>query len=279
MKIPRQDALRDVIAKRITRDLSALASSLDVADVDSMGKMGGGEAHALSGDRAIALQAIEARLFAAEKALHQARADYAEISSRGTLSADEDVGFRGFLAQLQSQLAASCMKFRRAGGRTQAHEIYCEAVFARALAVQTETKNMKHPGSGQDSQKQAGARRAESGKERGSVSTALITARQTWKETAPSPLARRPSQQAPESEGAKNSLQRQSASSVAHSVGHRSAQPQSQGPYAGIPADIPDGQDDDVVARQLREAALAERDADLKAQLWNEYRKYKRGSG
>ena len=44
------------------------------------------------------------------------------------------------------------------------------------------------------------------------------------------------------------------------------------------PADIPDGSDDDVVARQLREAAEKETDPELKKKLWEEYRKYKRGT-
>ncbi|MBL4827050.1 MAG: hypothetical protein JKY66_04940 [Spongiibacteraceae bacterium] len=41
------------------------------------------------------------------------------------------------------------------------------------------------------------------------------------------------------------------------------------------PIDIPDGNDDDVVARQLREAAIKEPNAKLREKLWNEYRKYK----
>lgn len=40
------------------------------------------------------------------------------------------------------------------------------------------------------------------------------------------------------------------------------------------PGDIPSGNDDDVVARQLREAALHEPDAELREKLWDEYRKY-----
>jgi hypothetical protein len=46
----------------------------------------------------------------------------------------------------------------------------------------------------------------------------------------------------------------------------------------GQPSDIPDGSDDDVVARQLREAAEKETDPELKKKLWEEYRKYKRGT-
>ena len=40
------------------------------------------------------------------------------------------------------------------------------------------------------------------------------------------------------------------------------------------PADIPSGNDDDVVARQLREAAMSEPDPALRERLWNEYRTY-----
>jgi hypothetical protein len=44
-----------------------------------------------------------------------------------------------------------------------------------------------------------------------------------------------------------------------------------------IPADISDGSDDDIVARQLREAAMQEQDPVLREKLWDEYRKYKEG--
>ena len=40
------------------------------------------------------------------------------------------------------------------------------------------------------------------------------------------------------------------------------------------PTDIPSGDDDDVVARQLREAAMRESDPQLREKLWDEYRKY-----
>ncbi|PCH62634.1 MAG: hypothetical protein COC19_02480 [SAR86 cluster bacterium] len=40
------------------------------------------------------------------------------------------------------------------------------------------------------------------------------------------------------------------------------------------PQDIPTGRDDDVVARQLREAAMSEPDAQLREKLWQEYRNY-----
>ncbi|WP_066917931.1 hypothetical protein [Steroidobacter denitrificans] len=44
-----------------------------------------------------------------------------------------------------------------------------------------------------------------------------------------------------------------------------------------VPAGIPDGSDDDIVARQLREAAMSESDPELREKLWQEYRNYKKG--
>lgn len=41
-----------------------------------------------------------------------------------------------------------------------------------------------------------------------------------------------------------------------------------------VPEDIPSGNNDDVVARQLREAAMSEADPELREALWNEYRSY-----
>jgi hypothetical protein len=49
----------------------------------------------------------------------------------------------------------------------------------------------------------------------------------------------------------------------------------SQAGSTNVPADIPDGRDDDVVARQLREAAENEQDPELREKLWDEYRRYK----
>ncbi|MCZ6727267.1 MAG: hypothetical protein O7A98_07910 [Acidobacteria bacterium] len=45
-----------------------------------------------------------------------------------------------------------------------------------------------------------------------------------------------------------------------------------------IPPDIPDGDGDDIVARQLREAAMKEKDPALSERLWQEYRDYTSGS-
>ena len=54
--------------------------------------------------------------------------------------------------------------------------------------------------------------------------------------------------------------------------------PGTTGATAAIPPDVGDGNDDDVVARQIRKAAESEPDAELRKKLWDEYRKYKQGT-
>ena len=42
-----------------------------------------------------------------------------------------------------------------------------------------------------------------------------------------------------------------------------------------IPEDIPFDDNDDVLAQQIKNAALKERDPEKQKKIWNEYRKYK----
>ena len=60
--------------------------------------------------------------------------------------------------------------------------------------------------------------------------------------------------------------------------GGRKGEGQQQANVYAPPADIPSGNDDDVVARQIREAAVKESDPTLREKLWQEYRKYKNQS-
>jgi hypothetical protein len=52
-------------------------------------------------------------------------------------------------------------------------------------------------------------------------------------------------------------------------------QPPSPAAASNIPDDVPDARDDDIIARQLREAAMNETDPELREKLWEEYRRYK----
>ena len=51
------------------------------------------------------------------------------------------------------------------------------------------------------------------------------------------------------------------------------APPPKPPPNLPVPPDVADAQDDDVVCRQIREAAVAETDAELREDLWDEYRR------
>ena len=52
--------------------------------------------------------------------------------------------------------------------------------------------------------------------------------------------------------------------------------PAMPGSGGGRAADaVPDAKDDDIIARQLREAAMAEQDPALREKLWAEYERYK----
>lgn len=53
--------------------------------------------------------------------------------------------------------------------------------------------------------------------------------------------------------------------------------PGASGAAAVVPADVGDGRDDDIVARQIRRAAESEPDPELRKKLWDEYRKYRQG--
>lgn len=60
--------------------------------------------------------------------------------------------------------------------------------------------------------------------------------------------------------------------------GTANEEPLTEEEKARIPDDVGDGSDDDIVARQLREAAIQEEDPELREKLWEEYRRYKTGS-
>ena len=73
-------------------------------------------------------------------------------------------------------------------------------------------------------------------------------------------------------------------SSAPQSASQGGARPRTPRPTPSMPGggqggqganDLPDAKDDDIIARQLREAAMAEQDPELREKLWEEYRRYK----
>jgi len=51
--------------------------------------------------------------------------------------------------------------------------------------------------------------------------------------------------------------------------------PRAPNKAAGVPKDVADARDDDIISRQLREAAMQEEDPEIREKLWADYRRYK----
>ena len=85
-----------------------------------------------------------------------------------------------------------------------------------------------------------------------------------------------PAPSGPEGDGEGSSNQSTSSGGGTRPAGdqHREGDFSHQGSFPP-PEDIPSGSNDDVVARQIREAAMNEADPVLREKLWDEYRKYK----
>ena len=75
--------------------------------------------------------------------------------------------------------------------------------------------------------------------------------------------------------GAQQGSPSQSSGPSSRSSSSSSGPPGEGAEGANTPPDVGDGRDDDIVARQLREAAQNEKDPELREKLWEEYRKYK----
>lgn len=64
-------------------------------------------------------------------------------------------------------------------------------------------------------------------------------------------------------------------SEIEETINGQSGVPVNAANNGAIPEDIPSANNDDAIASQIRVAAEAEQDPEIKKKLWNEYRKYK----
>ena len=76
-------------------------------------------------------------------------------------------------------------------------------------------------------------------------------------------------------EGAPPGADGSGAEAPAGQAANSSGPEQGESEIISIPDDIDDGQGDDIVLRQIRDAALKERDPILREKLWDEYRRIK----
>jgi hypothetical protein len=58
--------------------------------------------------------------------------------------------------------------------------------------------------------------------------------------------------------------------------GNTKGYPSSSGKNSKVPGDIPPADNDSILEAQIREAAMNEKDPEIRDRLWNEYRRYKK---
>lgn len=233
------------------------------------------------------------------------REDAAYRAARGAakISAADAQEYAGFVASLRLRVLEQCETVRRLGGEEAVRDFECVrvgpeeriAVIVAPAAVQTEEEKRaalqarldQLEGDIDDSlQKRqqdirqkastVGSRASSSGTGSGTGAGGAASGGgassaapgSTWGPPPPEGGSKSPEGQAGAAGERPASTASTGASRPSGSAGGRSAQ--RQAPSDG-------GSDDDVVARQLREAAEKETDPVLKEKLWDEYRKYKEG--
>jgi len=234
------------------------------------------------------LQADHAALVAAER-------DYRRSRDKGRLGPAEATDYRHYLARLRERLERDCRDLAGAIGSPLPADLPCPprpAPAPRVLPVD--------PSAERTYSEQVSALDAELKADLGEFDEMLLQEQQRLKaaRTASARGVGEGTRSAPATgAGAASGAEQtritpsdaadkgETAEMGAAGVAEPSASPNGQGgaggpprPAAkGAPDDIPNGHDDDVVARQLREAAEKEQDPALKKRLWEEYRRYKQG--
>ncbi len=220
------------------------------------------------------------------EALQQLKADFDQSQKAGKLSAREAADFQTWIRQLQDQVAENCL-LEADNGLPLPVNPPCEKI----LAGYSVRANIDIKGESTEAERTKRMIEQLNGS-LGEFDERLLTEQERVKSRAPrtdsagggSSGSGREENEAAEGEkgekeqagketGKERGKNRQTSS---RETGTPTQSPSSKKSTA--PKDIPDGRNDDVVARQLREAAEKESDPELKKKLWDEYRRYKSGS-
>lgn len=239
------------------------------------------------------------RVQASHTALQAAQRDYQARKWRGGLSTREDLDYQAYIAQLRQRFFKACAELDRSGPNRREPGSPCAAVPPRAGGAAA----IDQAGE-QTADERTAALQRELDESLSEFDEMLLVEQERVKAATPPPAAR--SSEGPGFSGGEagtggraaggsdaadgEGTEAQTTQGVESTAGaDRTAGESRPGRASGdgggeqpgiddIPADIPEGSDDDVVARQLREAAMQETDPELRARLWEEYRRYKRGS-
>ena len=224
-------------------------------------------------------------------ALTGARAEFEQLEKSARTAEQED--YAAWIRQLGEQFADSCRKFSINSVQSIPDDIPCtEFTSAYDAPVQIDTDNEST-----DSEKTA-AMVGQFNESLGEFDEKLLREQDRVKAARPRTASSGSGGGGASGESGDGSDGESGQTAAAGGGAQEGRQPDQQGadgeagseqPVAGArgrssggnqssaPDDIPDGSDDDVIARQLREAAEKETDPELKKKLWEEYRRYKNG--
>lgn len=233
-----------------------------------------------------ALGRILQDLRANQQALSAARADFSRSERAGTLVGVQKSEYAAFLERLAERVARNCEQLQDLGYRLQPDDPRCPHDVARPRS----TPPLRLPPAETPAERTAKLD-AQLNASLSDFDDRLLREQARIKAAAP---RREASDSAEQDGGTSASGQRTAGQSASEwqepqpaSASRNANQPSRRtGPYGGggrqaaagvPPAQTLQGQDEDIVARQLREAAEQERDPELKKKLWEEYRKLRAG--
>ena len=221
------------------------------------------------------------QLRADQAALDAARRDYQQRADGLQRAERED--YRGYVERLRQRLAADCSLLRQTDVAVPPDIACPEAMYRVAPAAIDQ-------GSEQTRTEAAATLDAELDAGLGEFDQRLLREQERIKAKAPKSAGGSGASSAAQADittgsGGSGSATETTAGSdtatsgtpVERPPGTTSGSASQPGAGAPPPPDIPEGSDDDVVARQLREAAAKETDPELRKKLWEEYRRYKQG--
>ncbi len=238
---------------------------------------------------------LSARVRADHAALQRAETDFRRLLQLGRLSPAEAEDYMGYLRLLQERIAAGCRALLAPAMGALAEDLPC-----RSLPLGRVPPLSIGPTAEQTEDEKTATLDADLNATLGEFDEMLLREQGRVKAAAPMSdskagggrgdigSGKATGSGAP---GAADSASETPPGSVASSAGAtdgshggslgggEGARAPRQGDAQDSDPDMPDGSDDDVVARQLREAAEKERDPELRKKLWEEYRRYKEGSG
>lgn len=277
--------------------VSAARAGVPVARIGLPGRLGAVVlATAIPFGAGVAQKDIEPlleRAQADQAALQRATADFEDRSARGQLGTVEKTDYLAYLARLRSRLTEDCAALAAAGVAALPADLPCAGASVAGIAP---SHDLSEPSPAEraagledrfraglsqfdqmllQEQERVKARSSRSGG--GASSSAGSGGSGSGSESASKSASAGGRQGQPVGAAETESAADESGGRTVSGQGGLGGRPR---PGAqGAPPDVADASGDDVVARQLREAAEKEQDPELKEKLWEEYRKYKRGAG